>query len=75
MPTEPTAGDIELKRQLAELRRGGFEVLDIYHKNAIPGLRPACAHVHYSDPDGDEFVLTVLADGSCKHAKAGFVTP
>jgi hypothetical protein len=69
-----TAGDIELKRQLAELRRGGFEVRSIEHKTAIPGWRPACAHVHYSDPDGDEFVLTVLADGTYKHARLGEIT-
>ena len=69
-----TAGDIELKRQLAELRRGGFEVRSIEHKTAIPGWRPACAHVHYSDPDGDEFVLTVLADGTYKHARLGEIS-
>ena len=69
-----TAGDIELKRQLAELRHGGFDVRSIEHKTAIPGLRPACAHVHYSDPDGDEFVLTVLADGTYKHARFGEIT-
>jgi hypothetical protein len=70
-----TAGDIELKRQLVELRRGGFEVRSIEHKTAIPGLRPACAHVHYSDPDnGDEFVLAVLADGTYKHARFGEIT-
>jgi hypothetical protein len=66
-----TAGDIELKRQLAELRRAGSEVLAIYHKNAIPGWRLATAHVHYSDPDGDEFVLTVLADGTYKPGRSG----
>src|SRR5215470_7299534 len=49
----------ELKRQLAELRRGGFEVRSIEHKTAIPGWRQACAHVHYSDSYGNEFVLTV----------------
>ena len=65
-----TAGDIELKRQLAELRRGGFEVRSIHHKTAIPGWRQACAHVHYSDPSGDEFVLTVRADGSYKHVRS-----
>jgi hypothetical protein len=69
-----TAGDIELKRQLAELRHGGFEVRSIQHKTSIPGLRPACAHVHYSDPDGEEFVLTVLADGTHKHARFGEIT-
>jgi hypothetical protein len=65
-----TAGDIELKLQLAELRRGGFEVLAIHHKNAIPGWRLATAQVHYSNPDdGEELVLTVLADGTYKHAR------
>jgi hypothetical protein len=70
MPTEPTAGDAVLKHQLAELRRGGFEVSSIQHKTAIPGWRQACAHVHYSDPSGDEFVLTVRADGSYKHVRS-----
>ena len=65
-----TAGDIELKRQLAELRRGGFEVRSIHHKTAIPGWRQACAHVHYSDSYGNEFVLTVRSDGSYNHVRS-----
>ena len=65
-----TAGDIELKRQLAELRRGGFEVRSIEHKTAITGWRQACAHVHYSDSYGNEFVLTVRSDGSYNHVRS-----
>jgi len=65
-----TAGDMELKRQLAELRRGGFEVRSIHHKTAIKGWRQACAHVHYSDSYGNEFVLTVRSDGSYNHVRS-----